>query len=364
MILGLGLVGLLAGCMLTPVVPNSEGAQAQMAVASPSPPGGVAPSVSPSAGDTLPCDPQSAPFWLDMVGRDWVTLSRCQDSYMQRVGEVPQPIGLRSPDFGITWLAPDGKSAIGTLSRAGKPNVPLIRRWADGRPDEVLVPRFYGLHAVSPNGRMVVYWGDREAGDPDGYTRLVLLRVDDGKRRSVVASGSVTVFMLQWSPDSSRVLFADRAPDDMCEVLAWTGWEDARLHRLAKATTPGVDLMRGRVGWAPDSRHLLLYGQNPMIPNKRASLITIDLEGDEKARVPITDAQGVQLAYFDPRDVAVGNPQVLGFRQLLDTKTGKVVAVADPDIVGWSSEPGKLLRWRMTPQGPELATVRLEEVVP
>ncbi|MNT78142.1 hypothetical protein D3C72_2173500 [compost metagenome] len=93
-----------------------------------------------------------------------------------------------------------------------------------------------------------------------------------------------------------------------------------------------------------------------MIPGKLANLVTLSFEGEEVMK-PILGPDGKQESYFFPMDIMPGNPLVCGQTALLDTRTARVTPLATTDIVGWSNEPGKLLRWRSTPEGPQLDTV-------
>jgi hypothetical protein len=71
----------------------------------------------------------------------------------------------------------------------------------------------------------------------------------------------------------------------------------------------------------------------------------------------LVGADGHRIGYFAPLDVAPGNPLVFGMGALLDTSSGLVRGLPEDGFMGWSSEPGKLLRWRLTPSGPQLDTV-------
>ncbi|MNS56519.1 hypothetical protein D3C72_893800 [compost metagenome] len=317
----------------------------------------MAPSVVPSAGEAAACDPRTAPFLLagsPLRGKDWAGVIRCNEHYVLALGQPIQPLGIDTTDFSIKWVAPDRTSAIGTLYRTGDSHSSVIRRWADERPDEVLAPMVNGELSVAPDGRTIAFFGEADAGDPPDASRLVLMRIATGERRTMVAHASIYSWMMRWSPDSLRILLPSRLPNESFERLAWTGWNEPTLHVMDQATMPHVDLMYSFVGWAPDSQHLLICKQNPKIPNTFAFLIDVDLQGRERSSVPIVDEDGRPETYFVIDDVMADNPLVLGRQSLLNTQTGRLTRVSREGLVGWSSEPGKLLHWRLTPEGPRL----------
>jgi hypothetical protein len=314
--------------------------------------------------------------WRGQNPRDWVRLGHCEESFIQRVGQSPEPLRIRTEDFGIAWLAPDASYALGLrhatpTSREVPPQ--LIKRFADGRPDQVLSTDIVNQHWFSPDGNTVAYitQGPMVGDPPEPRYDLTLLRTETGEVRKVSAAVNVMGTWTHWSPDGERLLFQQRHPEalngDPWSVeqplysFAWTSWDAPTAHRMPGNAAIRYDLHRGMMTWAPDSRHVLIYDQNPMIPNKRANLVTLDFSGHEVSR-PIVGPDGKGLTYFQPKDIAPGNRLMVGFNGLLDAETGRFTPHAMEGALRWSLEPGKLLRWRVTPEGPVLDTVSVDGV--
>jgi hypothetical protein len=310
------------------------------------------------------CTPENEPYVLsdpsnrNLKGRDWVLLGRCDRRYVQRVGRSPESLGISLRDFAISWLASDASYAFGTNLGGG--TTALVERFADGRPDKVLFRGSVGQHWVSPDGKTIAFQYARPIGEvEERKMHLYLLRTETSEIRDV---SEVDGWIFKWSPDSQKLLFQFRDPSASYNRLAWTSWDSPERHSQTGTGALMYDLFRGTITWAPDSCHLLIYNQNPMLPGKLANLVTLDLEGHELTNTPIVGADGQQLRYFDPYDIMAGNPLIVGHAGLLDQMSGKVTPLSEEGVVGWSSEPGKLLRWRMTPEGPTLDTVLPEQL--
>lgn len=367
--LGLGLMMGLVGCAPALAPAPAPVAQAPITL-SPAPsaaPVAAAPSVAPSAGGAEPCDPATAAYRrLSLVsrvraGEDWVEIGRCDERAVQVVGRSPEPFGIDTTNFSVAWVSPDRTSAIGWASPIGARSFHAARRWADGRPDERLSDAFDHSISVSPNGQFGAYWGYAGPDDPPGSMRLNLVRFTDRAHREMLAMGNEYARPIQWSPDSQRLLYLNQSLDSTFQGLEWTSWDEPTVHRLDKPDSPTVSWRLGAsYSWAPDSRHILVYDQTPFnetpfSPGRPAYLVTANLDGHTLDRKPMLGLDGQHLTKFYPQDVMADNPVIVGHDSLLDTRTGQVTAVANEGLVGWSSEPGKLLHWTMTPDGPRLA---------
>jgi hypothetical protein len=368
------MLGLLAGCVVAPAIPGLEGPPMQGRVASsPTPLPAAMPSVLPflpPLASPPPCDQQGAPFVVaggprGLVGRDWVLLARCGEPYFQRVGQAPRPLGIQDDDLAIHWLSSDGNTALATRSRlvAGQASQALVQRFADGRPDRVLLEGLISPSSVSisSDGETVALWLiSTISSDEEPMNSLYLVRVSTAETRLVV-SGAVASWWLKWSPDGRKVLFEGRHPQGYSRLI-WTSWEAPTLHTLKAEGTHMYNSTRGQLSWAPNSRHVLIFDQNPMIESKRAELVTVDLEGNSVSSRPIVDAQGQHLTDFGPLAVRTDNPSVLGHRGILHADTAIVRPLSD-EVLGWAQAPNTVLRWRMLPEGPVLDEVKLERLV-
>lgn len=355
-------LALLAGCAASPVV---ESGAVQAPLPSPSPVVCPAPSVVPSPDvpteSPTPCDPSTAPFNLpnaywQLPSREQVVLARCGDRYIQRVGESPVPLPEAWRGLSIQWLASDGSRAIGTPTGDGGFRT-LVERYADGRPQTVLATNTVGT-AISPDGQRVAYWVlPQDRSDEVPYS-LYVTRTDVVAPQEVDVSVTGGPTLLSWSPDGQRLLFVHRETRNSVVNLGWASGDAWKAHLLPPEASKDWDYPEGTLGWSPDSDHVLVYAGNPKIPGNFGALVTLDLEGHEVSRQPLINAAGQPVAYFAPLDVAPGNPRVLGMGgRLLDTTSGRVSELSGEGFIGWSSEPGKLLRWRLTPNGPQLDTV-------
>jgi dipeptidyl aminopeptidase/acylaminoacyl peptidase len=272
---------------------------------------------------------------------------------------------MQDDDLAIHWLSSDGNTALATRSRlvAGQASQALIQRFADGRPDRVLIEGLISPStvSVSPDGKTVAFWGiSGISSETETTNSLYLVRASTAEVRLVV-EGTVASWWLKWSPDGRKVLFEGRDPEGYGR-LTWTSWEAPSLHMLRGAGTLMYNPMRGQLSWAPDSRHVLIFDQNPMIESKRAELVTVDLEGNSVSSRPIVDAQGEWLQSFAPLAVQADNPSVLGHSAILEAGTAIVRPLSD-EVLGWAHAPNTVLRWRMLPGGPVLDEVKLERLV-
>jgi hypothetical protein len=366
---GLGLLAVLVGCATT--APDGVGpVSAPLVVAS------VQPSAMPTMDLPASCDPQTAAFELfDDLGlglakaRDRVVVRKCDELYVQVMGQPPKRLGFRTDDFAVNWLAPDAAYAVGvryaTRQSPGTPSR-LIKRFVDGRADQVLYPDPVSRVWAPPDGETIAFLVDRQGAAPlEPRAEMKLLRVETGEVKEVGAfdvSGWV-----QWSPDGQRLMFTHRNSEVSLMAspsverpgfsVAWTSWEAPVVNRIPGDAAIRYDLYhRGTAVWAPDSRGLLVFDQAPMTLSKPARLVTLDLDGNEVAR-PIVDGQGQPLYYFMPTDVYADTRLVFGYHGLLDTETGRAMPFDTKDLLRWSRVPGRLLRWRATPEGPILDTV-------
>lgn len=370
------LVGLMVGCAVAPIVPNANLTTAPMEV--PSTGLSVAPSVAPSAGEAPPCNPETSSMTVmyeslrGQNARDWVLLGRCEERFIQRVGQSPTPLAFRIEDFDITWLAPDASFALGL--RHATPTAhdlpqQLIKRFADGRPDELLSTESIYQYWISPDGGTIAFLtrGAMVGDPPEPSFNLSLLRTETGEVREVATAVADLGNWTQWSPDGDRLLFQHalggepRTADRSQVSIAWTSWDEPMPHRMPGNAASRYDLHRGMMTWAPDSRQVLIFDQNPMIPNRHANLVTLDFAGKEVSR-PIVGPDEKQLTYFVPIDIVAGNRLMVGYNGLLDAETCRFLPHAIEGVLRWSLEPGKLLRWRMMPEGPVLDTVGLDGV--
>jgi WD40-like Beta Propeller Repeat len=367
--IGAGFASVVVGCATVPSVPSVPPVTT---AASPVP--SVAPSIAPSPylppNSPEPCVPERVAYvpifeepsaGRGAYGRGWVVLARCESRYLQRVGQSPMPLEYLSGPVRLEWLAPDGSFALITTSRVNEQSK-LVRRWANGSADELLHQGPFGSLAVAPDGRTIAWVSSQPVDEQTSKSELHLLQSDSGERRTLPVGGGYQ-FWLKWSPDSRKLLYLDRDPDETWDRLNWTSWDDLVRHRFEGEVQGRYDSIRGQISWAPDSRHVLIYDQNPMIPNKTAVLLTLDLEGSLVAEKPIVGPDGRPETWFNPREVQADNPLVVGYQSILDTRTGMVYPAGE-GAVGWSSKPGELLRWRLTSEGPQLDTVPFKAAAP
>ena len=100
--------------------------------------------------------------------------------------------------------------------------------------------------AWSPDGRLIAYWSDRS-----GEYQLVVRNADgSGEERTVTKLGPGFRYRLFWSPDSTKVVFADQAQDiNVCDIA--TG--------LVTPMAKGLYMFEGELegftaSWSADSR--------------------------------------------------------------------------------------------------------------
>jgi tricorn protease len=153
--------------------------------------------------------------------------------------------------------------------------------------------------AWSPDGKQVAYWSDRT-----GEYELTVRNADgSGEERTVTKLGPGFRYNLFWSPDSTKVVFADQAMNvNLCDVA--TG----AVTRMDK----GLDMLEEpleafKVSWSADSRWVA-YGRG--IETRNGAIFLYNTQEKKLTRVtsgfyddgsPVFDPEGKYLFYISSR---------------------------------------------------------------
>jgi tricorn protease len=156
----------------------------------------------------------------------------------------------------------------------------------------------------SPDGRTIAYWSDRS-----GEYELVVRPADGtGAERTITSLGAGFRYLPQWSPDSTKIAFADQAMR-------------LRIVEVATGTVTDVDtspqwfahgqLESWRFVWSSDSRWLT-WGR-PHTATGANAVFLFDTRGSTKRQVtsgyfndrdPVFDPEGKYLYYLSDRTFA------------------------------------------------------------
>ena len=153
--------------------------------------------------------------------------------------------------------------------------------------------------AWSPDGKLVAYWSDR----PGEYELTVRNADGSGEERTVTKFGSGFRYRIFWSPDSTRVVFADQAMNiNLCDVATGAVTKiDKGLYMFEG------DLEAFTASWSADSRWVA-YGRD--LSNRKSSIFLYDTQDKKLTQVtsgfyddgrPVFDPEGKYLYYASAR---------------------------------------------------------------
>jgi tricorn protease len=153
--------------------------------------------------------------------------------------------------------------------------------------------------AWSPDGKLIAYWSDRS-----GEYELVVRNADgSGEERTVTKLGPGFRYGIFWSPDSTKVVFADQAMNiNLCDVATGAVTKIDRGLYMFEGT-----LKRFTVSWSADSRWVA-YGRD--IPSRASAIFLYDTQDKKLSQVtagfyddsqPVFDPEGKYLYYISSR---------------------------------------------------------------
>jgi tricorn protease len=153
--------------------------------------------------------------------------------------------------------------------------------------------------AWSPDGKLVAYWSDRT-----GEYELTVRNADgSGEERTVTKLGPGFRYKIFWSPDSTKVVFADQAMNlNLCDIA--TGAVTRMDKGLYMFEGP---LERFTASWSGDSRWVA-YGR--AIETRNSAIFLYDTQEKRLTRVtsgfydddgPVFDPEGKYLYYVSSR---------------------------------------------------------------
>jgi Tol biopolymer transport system component len=117
-----------------------------------------------------------------------------------------------------------------------------------------------GMPSVSPDGKWMVFAGQKNAGQRYDQTKNSLWLVDEGGRLRNVESGAAQGRAPTWSPDGNRLTFeSDRGGLDGRYAIFVINLDGTGLTQL---TDRGLDA--NHPVWSPDGRQLSFSARDPM----------------------------------------------------------------------------------------------------
>ncbi len=154
--------------------------------------------------------------------------------------------------------------------------------------------------AWSPDGKLIAYWSDRT-----GEYELTVRNADgSGDERTVTKLGPGFRYRLFWSPDSTRVVFADQAMSiNLCDVA--TGAVSRMDHGLYMFEG---DLERFSASWSADSRWVAFSRD---VPSRSSAVFLYDTQDKKLSQVtsafyndagPAFDPEGKYLYFVSGRN--------------------------------------------------------------
>jgi tricorn protease len=153
--------------------------------------------------------------------------------------------------------------------------------------------------AWSPDGKLLAYWSDRT-----GEYELTVRNADgSGEERTVTKLGPGFRYRIFWSPDSTKVVFADQAMNiNLCDVATET------VTRIDKGLYMFEDTLEAfTASWSADSRWVA-YGRD--LSNRKSSIFLYDTQEKKLTQVtsgfyddgrPVFDPEGKYLYYASAR---------------------------------------------------------------
>jgi tricorn protease len=160
--------------------------------------------------------------------------------------------------------------------------------------------------AWSPDGKTVAYWSDRS-----GEYELTLRNADGtGEERTVTQLGPGYRYPIFWSPDSSKVAYADQAMGIyLCDVATGKVTRvDQGLYLFHEVQSEGMEgLETFRVSWSADSRWAAWSRE---MPSQMGAIFLHDTQTGKTTQVtsgfyydsnPVFDPEGKYLYYFTKR---------------------------------------------------------------
>ncbi len=171
--------------------------------------------------------------------------------------------------------------------------------------------------AWSPDGKTIAYWSDRT-----GEYELTVRRADGtGGERTVTRLGPGFRYRIFWSPDSTRVAFADQAMNiELCDIAS------GAVIRMDKALYLSESpLERFTMSWSPDARWVAF---SRPLPNRKSAVFLYDTREKRLAQAtsgfcddfsPVFDPEGQYLFYGSSR----------GFRPAYGTDDSWIFANTD-----------------------------------
>ncbi|MDP8225224.1 MAG: S41 family peptidase [Candidatus Lernaella stagnicola] len=148
----------------------------------------------------------------------------------------------------------------------------------------------------SPDGKSIAYFSDR-TGEMEIYVRK---QDGAGEEQQVTRDGKVYRYALLWSPDSEKLIFADKDTN-----LYWVDVDKGRPHLIAHS---GFGDFRG-FAWSPDSRWI---AYEKIGPNRFGSMYLYSLGADKSYRItdettddgdPTWDPEGRYVYFFSNREM-------------------------------------------------------------
>jgi tricorn protease len=148
----------------------------------------------------------------------------------------------------------------------------------------------------SPDGKWIAYFSD-ESGEMEIYVQT---QDGSGEKRRVTHDGSVYRFRLKWSPDSEKLLFADKN-----QILYYVDADGGKPQMIAKSESMEIK----RYEWSPDSKWVV-YEKTQK--NRLASIFLYSVRKEKSYRVtedmtddgfPVFDRDGKHLYFLSNRDI-------------------------------------------------------------
>jgi DNA-binding winged helix-turn-helix (wHTH) protein/Tol biopolymer transport system component len=225
------------------------------------------------------------------------------ESRLLNTTTVPVRLTHDAIDFGYSVPSPDGTKlyALGTQSRAE------LARY--NRDSKRFVPYLSGISAfearISRDGQWVAYIS---------YPDLTLWRCRvDGSQRQQLTFPPLEVARPRWSPDGTRIAFADVRPGKMWNIYILPSVGGAPQEIMPGDTRPESD-----PSWSPDGISIMLGGS---VHDAKRGIQRLDLKTHAISTLP--GSQGLFSPQLSPDDRYVAAfPADASKLMLYDVKTG------------------------------------------